>query len=194
MTQAKSAAQSRIFVKFAADGSYDGCYIEGANLNITPALPIFEEQQGEEIMEVVPAHYEDDPEKGAVLIPEQTVGTGKYEMVPKIVGYTEEAFDPVLPAEYEEVTYEQYQKLLGNDPEGVFIRDPETKEYILKPPYVPTADDKLAALDAEYAEKISEVNNNIILASAEGDMELQAELVAEKAALKAEYVQKRGEI
>ena len=194
MQRARSAAESRIFVKFAEDGSHDGCYIEGANIEITPPMPITEEAQGEEILKVIPAHYEDDAEKGTVLVPEQRIGTGRYETIQKIVGYTEEAFNPALPPEYEEVTYDQYQKLVGNDPEGVFIRDPKTKEYILKPPYVPTADDKLAILDAEYESKIKEVNQTILLATAEGDKELQAEAVAEKAALKAEYIKKRGEI
>ena len=56
-----------------------------------------------------------------------------------------------------------------------------------KPPYVPTAEEKLASLDVEYQQKFDEINNAIIIAVTEGDTELQQELVAEKAALKEEY-------
>lgn len=160
-TPAKSAAESRIFVKFEADGSFGGAYIEGANLNIK-YIPVY-------------APLEEGQEE-------------------PIVVNQNEVFDPELGPEYEEVTYEQYQMLVGNVGDGPYIRDPETGEYIPKPPHVPTAEEKLAALDAEYAAKISEVNNAILIAAAEGDTELQTELVAEKAALKAEYEQKRGEL
>ena len=51
-----------------------------------------------------------------------------------------------------------------------------------------------AALDAEYQQKFDEINDAIIIAVTEGDTELQQELVAEKAALKEEYTQKRGEL
>lgn len=160
-TPTRSAAESRIFVKFEADGSFGGAYIEGANLDI----------------EYVPVYA--TPEEG--------------QEEPIVVDQNE-VFDPELGPEYEEVTYEQYQMLVGNVGDGPYIRDPETGEYIPKPPHVPTAEEKLAALDTEYAGKISEVNNAILIAAAEGDTELQTELVAEKAALKAEYVQKRGEL
>lgn len=158
---ARSAEESRIFVKFEADGSFGGAYIEGANLTIEyiPVYAVLEEGQEE----------------------------------PVVVDQNE-VFKPELGPEYEEVTYEEYQMLVGNVGEGPYIRDPETKEFVPKPPHVPTVEEKLAALDAEYAAKISEVNNAILIAAAEGDTELQAELVAEKAALKAEYEQKRGEL
>ena len=63
-----------------------------------------------------------------------------------------------------------------------------------KPPYVPSAEEKLGMLDAEYQQKFDEINNAIIIAVTEGDTELQQELVAEKAALKEEYTTKRGEL
>lgn len=158
---ARSAAESRIFVKFEADGSFGGAYIEGANLTI----------------ENVPVY----------AVPEE----GQHE--PVVVDQYE-VFEPELGEEYEEITYEEYQMLVGNVGEGPYIRDPETKEFVPKPPHVPTAEEKLAALDAEYAAKIGEINANIIVAATENDTELQAELVAEKAALKAEYEQKRSEL
>lgn len=158
---AKSAADSRIFVNFEADGSFGGAYIEGANLNI--------------IYDPIYAPLEEGQEE------------------PDIVGVNE-TFDPELGDEYEEVTYEQYQMLIGNVGDGPYIRNPETGEYIPKPPHVPTVEEKLALLDAEYATKFEEINDAILLAVAEQDTALRDELVAEKAALKAEYEQKRGEL
>lgn len=158
---ARSAAESRIFVKFEADGSFGGAYIEGANLTIE-YIPVYAElEEGQEEPVVVDQN---------------------------------EVFKPELGPEYEEVTYEEYQMLVGNVGEGPYIRDPETKEFVPKPPHVPTAEEKLAALDVEYSVKFDEINNAILIAVAEQDPDLQAELVAEKTALKAEYEQKRGEL
>lgn len=101
--------------------------------------------------------------------------------------------------EYQEQGYillekEQFCLLIGNRGGGEHIINPKTGEITEAPPYEPTVEEKLAALDAEYEAKISEVNNAILLAVAENDTELQAELVAEKTALKAEYEQKRSEL
>lgn len=89
---------------------------------------------------------------------------------------------------------EQFCLLIGNRGGGEHIINPKTGEITEAPPYEPTVEEKLAALDAEYSTKFSEINNAIIIAAAEQDTELQADLVAEKAALKAEYEQKRGEL
>ena len=70
----------------------------------------------------------------------------------------------------------------------------ETGKPMEKPPYVPTAEEKLAMLDAEYQQKFDEINDAIIIAVIEGDSELQQELVAEKAVLKEEYTAKRSEL
>ncbi len=89
---------------------------------------------------------------------------------------------------------EQFCLLIGNRGGGEHIINPSTGEITEAPPYEPTTEEKLAALDAEYASKIGEVNDAILLAVAENDTELQTELIAEKEGLKAEYEQKRGEL
>lgn len=62
----------------------------------------------------------------------------------------------------------------------------------------PTEDEvreqKLAALDSEYSQKISDVENEMAKANAIGDTEYLAELKAERESLVSEYTTKRGEI
>lgn len=101
--------------------------------------------------------------------------------------------------EYQEKGYflldkEQFCLLIGNRGGGEHLIDPKTGEITEAPPYEPTTEEKLAALDAEYAAKIGEVNDAILLAVAENDTALKDELIAEKEALKAEYEQKRGKL
>ena len=76
----------------------------------------------------------------------------------------------------------------------MYIRNMTTGEYIEQPPYVPTAAEKLAVLDAEYEAQFDEINNQIILAVAENNEALKTELMEEKAALVEEYTTKRGAI
>lgn len=52
----------------------------------------------------------------------------------------------------------------------------------------------LAALDAEYEQKISDIETEMAKAAAIGDDDLKAELAEERAALVFEYEEKRGEI
>lgn len=89
---------------------------------------------------------------------------------------------------------EQFCLLIGNRGGGEHLIDPKTGEITEAPPYEPTVEEKLAALDTEYSAKISEVNNAILIAAAENDTALKDELIAEKEALKAEYEQKRSEL
>lgn len=101
--------------------------------------------------------------------------------------------------EYQEQGYfllekEQFCLLIGNRGGGEHIINPSTGEITEAPPYEPTTEEKLATLDAEYASKIGEVNDAILLAVAENDTALKDELIVEKEALKAEYEQKRGEL
>lgn len=53
---------------------------------------------------------------------------------------------------------------------------------------------KLTALDSEYSQKISDVENEMAKANAIGDTEYFAELKAERESLVSEYTTKRGEI
>ena len=109
--------------------------------------------------------------------------------------YADGTYDELDLTNYIETSYEDYMLYCGNSPDGKeYIRNMETGEPMEKPPYVPTTEEKLASLDAEYQQKFDEINNDIIIAVTEGDTELQQELVAEKAALKEEYTTKRGEL
>lgn len=62
----------------------------------------------------------------------------------------------------------------------------------------PTEDDvreqKLAALDSEYSQKISDVETEMAKANAIGDTEYLTDLKAERETLVGEYTTKRGEI
>lgn len=62
----------------------------------------------------------------------------------------------------------------------------------------PTEDElreqKLAALDSEYSQKISDVETEMAKANALGDTDYLAELKAERESLVSEYTTKRGEI
>lgn len=62
----------------------------------------------------------------------------------------------------------------------------------------PTEDElrqqKLAALDSEYSEKISDVETEMAKANAIGDADYLAELKEERESLVSEYTTKRGEI
>lgn len=199
----KNAKDARIFIKFAEDGTRADTRIEDANLYIIPPQPIVELRNGEVILRVIPAHYEDDPEQGTIMVPEQRIPTGQYEQIEVITGYSTEilaesladdgTYVPFDPTDYIEVTYAEYMLLSGNAPDGkMYVRDMATGEYVEQPPYVPTAAEKLAALDAEYESLFGEINNQIILAVAENNEALKAELVTEKAALTTEYTEKRG--
>lgn len=53
---------------------------------------------------------------------------------------------------------------------------------------------KLAALDSEYSQKISDVETEMAKANAIGDTEYLAELKSERESLVSEYTTKRGEI
>lgn len=201
----QNAALARKWIKFNDDGTRGDTRIESANIEVIPPMSITEVVDGDEIMQTIPAHYVDDAEQGAVYVPEQTVGTGTFEKVTKVVGQTPEqyaskinadgTFEPFDLTGYIEVTHEEYLLYSGNSSDGKeYVRNMETGEPMEKPPYVPTAEEKLAMLDAEYQQKFDEINDAIIIAVTEGDTDLQQELVAEKSALKEEYTAKRGEL
>lgn len=201
----QNAALARKWIKFNDDGTRGDTRIESANIEVIPPMAITEVVDGDEIMQTIPAHYVDDAEQGAVYVPEHTVGTGTFEKVTKVVGQTPEqyaskinadgTFEPFDLTGYIEVTHEEYLLYSGNSSDGKeYVRNMETGEPMEKPPYVPTAEEKLAMLDAEYQQKFDEINDAIIIAVTEADTDLQQELVAEKAALKEEYTQKRGEL
>lgn len=97
-----------------------------------------------------------------------------------------------------------------NYPDGVFIEQNgaawneavqndliyENGQLVERP--APTEDElsqqKLAVLDSEYSQKISDVETEMTKANAIGDTEYLAELKSERESLVSEYTTKRGEI
>lgn len=187
-------ADCRIFLKFDSEGNRIDTLIEDHNLKITPKQPIIEYEQGEEIFLTIPAHGEVTDNAEAISVTETKVPTGQYEQIEKIVGYDPEHFEPPVDG-FIEVSYKEYLLVSGNSPDGkMYVRNVETGEYIEKPPYIPTIEEKLVALDAEFEPLFKDINDQIVLAAVENDETLKSELQAEKEALLIEYANKRGEL
>ena len=97
------------------------------------------------------------------------------------------------------VSTADYQNLLGdNDEDQLYIRQNDGS-FILKPAYVPTAEEvqaaKLSKLDTEYAEKLEDNKNSIIIAATvDQDEEYATQLRKERQALQSEYIDKRSEL
>lgn len=97
------------------------------------------------------------------------------------------------------VSTSDYNNLLGNNAEHQqYIRQSDGT-YVPKPAYVPTAEEtqaaKLSELDNEYAAKLEDNKNSIIVAATvDQDEEYADQLRQERQALQDEYVQKRSEL
>ena len=78
-------------------------------------------------------------------------------------------------------------------PAGYYTEE-EWAELHPPTPYVPSKEEKLAALDAQYDSDIAELSKYFTEAALEGDTDLQAELQDELAEVKATYVAARKEI
>ena len=78
-------------------------------------------------------------------------------------------------------------------PEGYFTEE-EWKQLHPEPVYVPTKEEKLAQLDAQYDNDIQQLSSYFTEAQLEGDTELQTELQAELQQVKAEYTSARNAI
>lgn len=97
------------------------------------------------------------------------------------------------------VSTADYMNLLGNNAENQpYIRQADGT-FVPKPAYVPTAEEtqaaKLSELDNEYAAKLEDNKNSIIVAATvDQDEEYADQLRQERQVLQAEYVQKRSEL
>ncbi|PAV38297.1 hypothetical protein CJ260_10300 [Megasphaera sp. ASD88] len=97
------------------------------------------------------------------------------------------------------VSTADYNNLLGNNADNQpYIRQADGT-FVPKPVYVPTAAEtqaaKLSELDNEYATKLEDNKNSIIVAATvDQDEEYANQLRQERQALQAEYVQKRSEL
>lgn len=97
------------------------------------------------------------------------------------------------------VSTKDYMNLLGNNADNQqYIRQSDGT-FIPKPPYIPTEEEtqaaKLSELDNEYATKLEDNKNSIIVAATvDQDEEYADQLRQERQVLQDEYVQKRSEL
>ena len=76
-------------------------------------------------------------------------------------------------------------------PTGYYTAEEWAELHPAPPPPEPTKEEKLAALDAQYDADVAELTKYFTEAALEDDTELQAELKAELAEVKAAYVEDR---
>ena len=97
------------------------------------------------------------------------------------------------------VSTADYNNVLGNNADNQpYIRQADGT-FVPKPVYVPTAAEtqaaKLSELDNEYATKLEDNKNSIIVAATvDQDEEYADQLRQERQALQAEYIEKRSEL
>lgn len=97
------------------------------------------------------------------------------------------------------VSTADYMNLLGNNADNqLYIRQADGM-FVPKPAYVPTAEEeqaaKLSELDNEYAVKLEDNKNSIIVAATvDQDEEYADQLRQERKELQDEYIQKRGKL
>lgn len=97
------------------------------------------------------------------------------------------------------VSTTDYMNLLGNNADNqTYIRQAD-RTFVPKPAYVPTPEEtqaaKLSKLDNEYATKLEDNKNSIIVAATvDQDEEYADQLRQERQALQAEYIEKRSEL
>lgn len=185
MVESNGGVKMRYFAKFDEQGNREGTLAEGANFVIIQPQPIIEYESGEEIFETVIEDVHDD-EGNIIGQEEKQVGTGKYEQIEKIVGYTEEKFEPPIPEGYIEIS-EQDQKLYQTNN---YVRGKNGKPK-KKPPYVPSAEElkqqQLAQLEREYQSAVSELQKSLGIANLQNDTALIEEIRNDFADLQASY-------
>lgn len=111
--------------------------------------------------------------------------------------FTEEEKAEKLEQGYIEISEEDWNYYVGNKGQGKngtgYIRGTDGKPTDA-PAYVPTKEEKLAALDAQYEQDIADLTKYYGEAGLKGDAEAQAELQAELAEVNATYVAERKAI
>lgn len=111
--------------------------------------------------------------------------------------YSDEEKQQKLADGYIEISEEDWNYYVGNKGNGKngtgYIRGKDGKPTDA-PAYVPTKEEKLAALDSQYDSDKNELSKYFTEAALSGDTDLQEELRQELDDLNAEYVAKRKEI
>lgn len=111
--------------------------------------------------------------------------------------FTEEEKQQKIADGYIEITEEDWNYYVGNMGQGAngtgYIRGADGKPTDA-PAYVPTKEEKLAALDSQYDNDKAELTRYFTEAALAGDTDMQEELRAELEELNTEYVAARKEI
>lgn len=112
--------------------------------------------------------------------------------------YTEEQKAEMIADGFVEISQEDWEYYVGNHGAGDnstgYIRDTATGKPVSAPPHVPTTEEKLAALNAEYAAEKSRLKDYMLNADLMSDNETKAELQEEYTELEAWYEEKYEEI
>ena len=181
----------KYFAKFDEEGNRITTIVEGVHFEIVPPQPIIEYGDGDEIFETV---LEDVYDEGNVIGQEEKqIPTGKYEQIEKIVGYTEEKFEPPIPEGYIEISGEDQKLYQTNE----YIRGKNGKPK-KKPPYVPTDGElkqqQLEKLESEYQTAVAELQKSLGIANLQNDTALIADIRNDFAELQANYQEQKGAI
>jgi hypothetical protein len=112
--------------------------------------------------------------------------------------YSDEEKQEMFNKGFVEIDESEWNYYVGNMGEGDngtgYIRDPQTGKPVSAPPYVPSKEEKLSKLEAEYEQESAELEKYYNKANIKNDTELMAELRDEMANLESEYEAKRKEI
>lgn len=111
--------------------------------------------------------------------------------------FTDEEKAEKLAEGYIEISEEDWNYYVGNNGQGAngtgYIRGADGKPTDA-PAYVPSKEQKLATLDAQYEQDVADLTKYYGEASLKGDTETQAELQAELAEVNATYAEERKAI
>lgn len=181
----------KYFSKFDEEGTRITTIVEGVHFEIVPPQPIVEYVNGKEIFETV---IEDVYDEGnGIGQAEKEIGTGKFEQIEKITGYTEEKFEPPIPEGYIEISAEEQKLYQTNE----YIRGKNGKPK-KKPPYVPTDGElkqqQLEKLESEYQTAVAELQKSLGIANLQNDTALIADIRNDFAELQTAYQAEKGAI
>jgi hypothetical protein len=182
----------KYFAKFDEEGNRITTIVEGVHFEIVPPQPIVEYVNGKEIFETVIEDVLDD-EGNIIGQEEKQIGTGKFEQIEKIVGYTEEKFEPPIPEGYIEISAEEQKLYQTNE----YMRGKNGKPK-KKPPYVPTSEElkqrQLEKLEREYQSAVAELQKSLAVAQLRNDTALIADIRNDFSELQTAYQEQKGEI
>lgn len=112
--------------------------------------------------------------------------------------YNDEQKQEMFDNGFVEIDEEEWNYYVGNKGMGDngtgYIRDPQTGKPISAPPYVPTKEEKLARLEAEYQQEKAKLEGYFSTALLMDDTDTQTELKAEMTDLADWYVEEKKSI